>query len=84
MFGTTSGRRLPRNVAPRKCLAFSFADIVRDFLRKPENAWLSTPIGTWSGRRLPPKPIVRTIPSESGVRMPTVRAPIAAAVSTAR
>ena len=44
-----------RIIAPRKCLAFSFADIVRDFLRKPENAWVSAPIGTWSGRRLPPE-----------------------------
>ena len=67
-----------------KALAFSFADSVRDFLRKPENAWVSAPIGTWSGRRLPPKPVVRNETSESGSWMPTVHAPIAAAVSTAR
>ena len=65
-------------------LAFSFAGIARDFLRKPENAWVSAPIGTWSGRRLPPKPVVRNETSESGSWMPTVYAPIAAAVSTAR
>ena len=44
---TTSGRRLPRNVASRQSSGL--------FLRKPENAWVSAPIGTWSGRRLPPE-----------------------------
>ena len=66
-----------------KALAFSFAGIARDFLTETGKRLDKCAYRTRSGRRLPPKSIVRTTPSESGVRMPTVRAPIAAAVSTA-
>ena len=67
-----------------KALAFSFAGNARDFLAKTGKRLGKCANRTRSGRRLPPKPIVRNETSESGVRMPTVPPPIAAAVSTAR